>query len=494
MRKIAAWLTVLCLAITLAACNPNNDNTMPEQSAPDATNVSATPSPEPANTDHLNRYAPGSYTGTASGRGGSMLVEVSFSENTIDSIEIRNHSETPGIYQAAFDMIPELILSHQTLAVDTVAGATLTSNGIIHAVKDCVTQAGGNVDSLMTPIPKENRQETLTADVVIVGAGGSGLAAAVEAAKSGVGVIVVETLGMPGGATGLSGGIVMSTATLEEAREYGALTADEMLIGLQNYGTDYFDPAIAEPYLMQTYENVEWLSEMAEKLGYELVTTYPGAFLPLDPDDPDSANFAFRYTQLPEEVETAADGLGFWITDSLYKEAQDAGARIYLNTRAEKLLSENGAATGIEATDRNGVTYTIKAKSVILACGGFGANEELCKKWNGAPGPYMGPVSNEGFGIIAAEGLGAKIEYAMIPSFEDMGMSVSYNTIGGVFINEKFQVLDTNDQPIPGLYSAGEMAGIQVLDPPHFSSGVNNSWAVYGGRVAGKQAAQYAAQ
>jgi fumarate reductase flavoprotein subunit len=440
-----------------------------------------------------NLFTPGNYTATANGRGGEMVVEVKLGEKTIDAIEVKEHNETSGIYQAAFDMIPELIISHQTLAVDAVSGATLTSNGIINAVKECIAQAGGTVDSLMTPIPKENRQEILTTDVVIVGAGGAGLSAAVEAVNQGIDVILVEALGMTGGATGLSGGIVMSTATSKEAAEYKAITSEDMLIGLQNYGTEYFDPMIARAYLENTATNVEWIKEMGQKVGYELVTIYVDPFMPLKPEEPDSLGFTIPQTSMPEEVETAADGLGFWITDGLYKTAQDAGVHVYLNTRADKLLSENGSVTGIEAIDRNGVRYVIHAKSTVLACGGFGANKELCSKWNGAPGPYMGPVSNVGFGILAAEAIGAKIEYAYIPSFEDMGMPVSYNTIGGVFINEKTEVLDTKDQPIPGFYSAGEMAGIMVLDPPHFASGVNNSWAIYGGRIAGKEAALYAA-
>lgn len=95
-------------------------------------------------------YLPGTYTATARGFGGGVTVEVIFDETQIASVTVVEHSETAGICGPAIESIPELIVEGQTLAVDAVTGATVTSTAILTAVADCVTQAGGDVDALLS--------------------------------------------------------------------------------------------------------------------------------------------------------------------------------------------------------------------------------------------------------------------------------------------------------------------------------------------------------
>lgn len=94
-------------------------------------------------------FQPGTYTAEAEGKMGSITVEVTFSETAIESIAILDHQETPGISDAAIERIPTDIITWQSLAVDTVTGATHTSNAIIQAVTDCVLQAGGDPMQMM---------------------------------------------------------------------------------------------------------------------------------------------------------------------------------------------------------------------------------------------------------------------------------------------------------------------------------------------------------
>ena len=86
-------------------------------------------------------YTPGTYTGTAAGKNGDVKVEVTFSANAIDSVKVVEHSETAGISDGAIENIPAAIVEHQSLAVDTVSGATITSDAILKAVADAVAQA-----------------------------------------------------------------------------------------------------------------------------------------------------------------------------------------------------------------------------------------------------------------------------------------------------------------------------------------------------------------
>ena len=94
-------------------------------------------------------FTPGTYTAEAEGKMGTITVEVTFTEDAIESVVILNHKETPGISDPAIERIPADIIAWQSLAVDTVTGATHTSNAILEAVTDCVLQAGGDPTLLM---------------------------------------------------------------------------------------------------------------------------------------------------------------------------------------------------------------------------------------------------------------------------------------------------------------------------------------------------------
>lgn len=139
-----------------------------------------------------------------------MTLEVTFDSDAIKSIEIKEHSETAGISDAPIEKIPELIIANQSLNIDTVTGATNTSNAILNAVADAVNQAGGDAEALkkVEAAGNEAAKDAVTkeADVIVVGAGGSGLAAAVSAAEEGASVIVIEKNSYVGGNTVRTGG------------------------------------------------------------------------------------------------------------------------------------------------------------------------------------------------------------------------------------------------------------------------------------------------
>ena len=133
-------------------------------------------------------FTPGVYTGQAQGKMGLVTVEVTLTEDAVESVAVVSHEETAGLSDPAIESIPAAIVENQSLAVDTVAGATMTSEAIIAAVADCIKQAGGDVDALQTVVEKEKvagEKVTVETPVVVVGAGGAGLAAAADAIESG---------------------------------------------------------------------------------------------------------------------------------------------------------------------------------------------------------------------------------------------------------------------------------------------------------------------
>ena len=153
----------------------------------------------------------GTYTGvSANGRNGEIKVEVVLSADKIESVTVGENSETAGIADPAIEKIPERIVEAQSLDVDTVAGATITSKAILEAVSDAITQAGADPTKLVANTGnKEVKEETLDANIVVVGGGAAGLATAVSAAYEGeTDIILLEKMSALGGNAIRSGGFI----------------------------------------------------------------------------------------------------------------------------------------------------------------------------------------------------------------------------------------------------------------------------------------------
>ena len=115
---------------------------------------------------------PGTYTQTVNAMHGPLTVEVPVSADRIESVEVTDHVETPGVGDQAVKDIPERIVGAQSLAVDAVTGVTISSRAILSAVEKCLAEAGADVDALKAAPEKTPAGDVeATADVVIVGGG-----------------------------------------------------------------------------------------------------------------------------------------------------------------------------------------------------------------------------------------------------------------------------------------------------------------------------------
>lgn len=172
--------------------------------------VGCTKQPNAETSYKAGTYTAGTYTGKAAGRNGEVSVEVTFTETKIESIKVTNHSETEGISDGPIKNIPEEVVKNQSLAVDTISGATITSDAILSAIEDAVIQAGGDANALKQQIKKDTEEaktEDENCDIVVVGAGGAGTAAALAAVEKGANVILLEKTATPMGASTLAGGM-----------------------------------------------------------------------------------------------------------------------------------------------------------------------------------------------------------------------------------------------------------------------------------------------
>jgi urocanate reductase len=362
-------------------------------------------------------YTAGVYTASASGNNGPITVEVTFADGAIERVEVVEHSETPGLSDPALERIPAAIVENQSLKVDAVSGATNTSKAILAAVEDCVLQAGGDVEALKAASGEEAAQADeatqLSTDLLIVGGGGAGMVATIRARESGIDVILLEKMSFLGGATSISGGAMIITGS-QLQKDYGvsddtpeALFADNM-----ENGHDLNDPDKLLLYAQNIGETTDWLH--------------------------DTVGVAFREGELnfraEHSINRVADfeGSAAGVTKTLREQTDASGATVMMETRAESLIVEDGAVVGAKALAADGTVYEIRAKAVLLATGGFGANQELLPDAL-KPVLYYGPPSSTGDGHIMAQSLGAKfqmMEYGKIyPNGVEIAPNIGKSTI-----------------------------------------------------------------
>lgn len=340
-------------------------------------------------TDEKSLYEAGIYTGTAMGNNGEIKVEVEFSETKILSVTVLEHHETEGLAEPAIERIPSGIVDNQTLAIDTVAGATNVSNGILDAVADCVAQAGGDVESLKV---KEQstaaaQVEELTTDVVVVGAGASGSAAAVAASEAGAKVILLEKAPSVSGAGSMAGVIFADHSSLQvEADD----TADsDWLYETYIKESGYFANArLVRAIIEKSASTIDWLIEQGVNLN--LLEAGHGA--------------QYNHVGMPTTAHGYADG-GTVAISTLHEKVIENGGTVMYETPGESLImDETGTVTGVVAKKVDGTELRITAKSVILSTGGYGGNAEMMAEHFG---------EEVGTGLIAtATGDGLKMAWS----------------------------------------------------------------------------------
>ncbi|MEG1774522.1 MAG: FAD-dependent oxidoreductase, partial [Oscillospiraceae bacterium] len=207
MKRILAIGLSFVLVLSLAACG--------------AGPASSASSPAASSAEPAGIFTPGAYEGSAAGFGGDVKVTVTLTADQIQKIDVHKNAETPEIGAVALEKLPTKIIEGQTLAVDAVAGATVSSKALVAAVTAALTASGADVTALQTPAASSEatkKEEALTVDVVVVGAGGAGMSAALEAKAAGKNVLIVEKMAMVGGNTSkATGGMNAAETSVQKA-------------------------------------------------------------------------------------------------------------------------------------------------------------------------------------------------------------------------------------------------------------------------------------
>ena len=340
--------------------------------------------------------ADGVYTAAGTGMGGDVNVTVTVEGGKIVSVEVGTHNETPGISDPAIEKIPAAIVEAQSADVAAVSGATVTSEAIKAAVAAAL--AGEAAEEATVEIPFEQP------DVIVIGAGMSGLSAAVRASQLGANVLVFEQMARIGGSAAVAGGSIVGAETIIE-KEAGIedsidlLYADFPRLG----GEGNFNPEVARKFAERAGTAVDWLDTFVGVNFGERMPTY-GSYEPLNVN---RVHFA-----VPENGDVSASsgkgGTGFVsaLKAKLDEYIAAGTACLLMETKVTDIVIEDGVITGVVA-DINGVETVVKAPSTIIATGGYGHNEAWLKEFNFTNVATSTPASASGSGYDFARKAGA---------------------------------------------------------------------------------------
>ena len=382
----------------------------------------------------------GDFTGTAKGFGGDVSVTLTLTDSVITGCTAEGKDETEGVGSQAIAKMPGEIAESGSIAVDGVSGATITSTAIKEAAAAALTAAGLNPDDYKTAVENNAAAEdsTVDADVVVVGAGGAGMTAAITAAAEGKSVVILESQSMVGGnSVRATGGMNAGKTVYQDENEFGesagvektlktaaekyadnetitalAKTVSEQWAAYQANPTGYFDSVelmeldtmiggkgINDPELVETLcansaDAIDWLDEHGITL--HNVSSFGGA--------------SVKRIHRPVNAEGKTVSVGSYMIPLLQENCEKAGVKMMLDTTATEILTDaNGAAVGVKATGASGETVTVNAKAVVLASGGFGANLDMVVKYKPELKGFMttNAPGIQGQGIEMAQAIGA---------------------------------------------------------------------------------------
>ena len=382
----------------------------------------------------------GDFTGTAKGFGGDVSVTLTLTDGAITGCTAEGKDETQGVGSEAIAKMPGEIAESGSIAVDGVSGATVTSTAIKEAAAAALTAAGLNPDDYKTAVENDATAEdsTVDADVVVVGAGGAGMTAAITAAGEGKSVVILESQSMVGGnSVRATGGMNAGKTVYQDENEFGesagvektlktaaekyadnetitalAKTVSEQWAAYQANPTGYFDSVelmeldtmiggkgINDPELVETLcansaDAIDWLDEHGITL--HNVSSFGGA--------------SVKRIHRPVNAEGKTVSVGSYMIPLLQENCEKAGVKMMLDTTATEILTDaNGAAVGVKATGASGETVTVNAKAVVLASGGFGANLDMVVKYKPELKGFMttNAPGIQGQGIEMAQAIGA---------------------------------------------------------------------------------------
>ncbi|MCH4206665.1 MAG: FAD-dependent oxidoreductase [Solobacterium sp.] len=335
MKKLLKICTSFLMAVSLTACSSTSGST--SSAAKD-----------------------GTYTATEKGFGGDVTVTLVVKDGAFDSLNIVGDSESAGYGADAIPVLQQEMTDAKSPEVDSVSGATHTSDAALTAAKSCFEQAGLSYGSTSASATA-GEDQTADTDVLVIGLGASGTMAALNAAEAGAKVLAVEATDTIGGMGNAAQGM-FAVNSVEQEERYGTMDTDE------EYWIDYLTNK--SNYLGNAQLIREFVNESKNTVSY-LLDKGVNVYL----------------SQTPQQIAHFDQDVVYhrWNNakpfDILTPAMENAGVDIHMNTTAQSLTTDaDGNVTGAVCTQKDGSTLTVTAKSVIVSTGGFSGNEELMRE------------------------------------------------------------------------------------------------------------------
>lgn len=312
--------------------------------------------------------APVTTQGTGVGKHGDVTVAVTFDSGKIKDIKIVKQQENPVLAAKVFTDLKQHVIDTNSVQLDAISGATFSSKGFLDAVADAAKKAGVTlskadkkaIKKAIKALPKESSY-----DVVVIGAGGAGFSAAIEAKNAGANVVLLEKMPAVGGNSLISGAEMNAAKNWVQPKlgindDSPELHAEDTYKGGDMKG----DMNVIKVMTHNALDAAKWCRDY---LGVRF--------------EDDNLFFFGGHSRKRALIPVGHTGTEF-ITKFQAK-ADELGIPVITNMKAEELIKDkSGRVVGVKAT-MNGASYTFNAKGgVVLATGGFGANPEMVKKYN----------------------------------------------------------------------------------------------------------------
>lgn len=371
MGRILSIIMVLALIFTMTACGPKKNS----KEVADGTTTAI---------------------GVGSGKHGDIKVEVTFADGKITEVKVLEQKENEVLAEPVYTQLKETVMQANSVEVDVISGSSVTSKGYLDAIQDAIVKSGiALVAGSAVADTKQTEESEQTYDVVVIGAGGAGFSAALEAGEAGKNVVILEKMPTVGGNTLISGGEMNAPdnwvqRALGITDDSAELFYEDTMKGGDNLG----QPEIVKILSEKSLDSAEWLRDVVKV-----------EFLP---------DHLFQFGGHSRKRALIPVGhTGAELITKLKTKAGELGITIKTNMKAEQLLTdESGRVVGVEAST-NGQKVIFHANNgVIMATGGFGSNIEMRKKYNPElDESYMSTDTpgTTGDGIIMAQEINADI-------------------------------------------------------------------------------------
>ena len=345
-------------------------------------------------------YTPGTYVYEAMGHNAPFTVKCTFTKYALTDIDTSDNQETIGVGKKALATLSAQIIKTQSLDVDTITGATISSFALLAGVEDCAVQAGDTAELMAEPGPVDETQPTYDADVCVIGAGGSGLCAAIAAAQTGAKVVVLEKIGINGGSTNVSEGALNAVDPERQGKQGIEDSIETFYETTYTGGHELGNPVLIQYMVDGALDSVMWL----EKLGVRFKDTIGSAT--------GSLGERSHYPYTPS-------GNTYIRTFEDYVAAHPDQITVLHDTQATSIVVNEGVIAGVTAIHAGELEVTVNAPAVVVATGGFGANIEYRQSVNDGVWADVTLDANigctninpcaQGEGLALAESVGAEL-------------------------------------------------------------------------------------